>query len=408
MSNVTKSPIGKRILDAREALNLGQEKMAEIVGISRPSLSMIENGKREVSATELLRFAEALGRSLDYFLRPEDSGTLDFAPLLRIVNEDGTSQVREPAVTYGASTASQVQRALISFEELCRNYLDLEKINRLPVPPLPQFPFEPGRFMYREAERIADLMRTQLGLGVASPATQLRELLEERLSIKTFVLRSSTKLSGACIYHEGVGGCVLVVAKTIPHMLFTLGHEFAHLLVHRETPIVDRDLSGKDPREQFANAFAANLLMPRAGVQEFFASIYQTRRGFTDIDVIHMARYYGVSFDAMLSRLEGLRLIPPGSRKSLRASYRASNTGPKKRAQAAGIEQLAAPFWAPLPERYVFLAVRAYYRHQISIGKLAEILCDSQGRPRSIEQTQEFLDRYKAPDGEEPEAEESF
>jgi Zn-dependent peptidase ImmA (M78 family) len=259
-----------------------------------------------------------------------------------------------------------------------------------------KFPFEAGRSMYRDAERMAELMRTKLGLGPTLPATQLRELLEERLAIKTFVLRSSSKLSGACIYHERVGGCVLVIARTIPHMLYTLAHELGHLLAHRDTPIVDEELWVKTPKEQFSNAFAASLLMPRAGVQELFASIYRSRATFTDVDVIHMSRHFGVSFRAMLYRLQSLRLIAPGMVQQLLDAGGKAGVGPTRRAEEAGLGAEKHAFWRPLPERYVFLALRAYRSGELSIGRLAELLCDVDGRRRSIEAAQAFVESYQA------------
>jgi Zn-dependent peptidase ImmA (M78 family)/DNA-binding XRE family transcriptional regulator len=397
--------VGRRVREAREALGLGQEGLADSVGIARTALSAIEHGKRQVTALELLRFSEALDRPLDFFLRPQEAGALDFQPLLRVApvtdQRRGLERRRGRPPKIDAPVA--VRRALVRFEELCRMYLELEEINGLPVPPLPKYPFEPSRFMFRDAERLAELLRTGLGLGPTLPATQLRELIEERLAIKTFVLRASSTLSGACIFNGRAGGCVLVIVKTIPHMLFTLAHEFAHLLVHRETPMVDEDLFVKAPKEQFANAFAASLLMPRAGVQELFWSIYRSRNEFADIDVIHLARHFGVSFNAMLSRLQGLRLIAPGSRETLLEAYKAARTGPDRPAEEAGLPEAVARWWSPLPERYVFLAIRAYRRNELSIGRLAEILRDVDGRPRSIEQAQAFLEGYQAPaDGDEP------
>ncbi|MCX5748073.1 MAG: helix-turn-helix domain-containing protein [Proteobacteria bacterium] len=397
-------PIGQRIREAREALNLGQEALADRVGLARTALSAVENGKREVSATELVQFADALGRPFEFFFRPETASSFDFQPLLRVGNTDDAGAASAPrrGRPPKGDGRSTVREALIKFEELCRMYLELEEVNGLPVPELMKFPFEPGRFMYREAERMAELMRTKLGLGPTLPATQLRELLEERLSIKTFVLRSSSKLSGACIYHERVGGCVLVIAKTIPHMLYTLAHEFGHLLAHRDTPIVDEDLWAKTPKEQFANAFAASLLMPRGGVQELFSSIYHSRSTFTDVDVIHMSRHFGVSFRAMLYRLQGLRLIAPGTAQKLLGEYGKAGTGPTKRAEEAGLGVEKHTFWLPLPERYVFLALRAYRNEELSIGRLAEMLCDVDGKRRSIEAAQKFVDDYQAvPDGDD-------
>lgn len=269
-------------------------------------------------------------------------------------------------------------------------YLELERLGGLPVPQLPKYNIDPGRGVFREAERIADLARTQLGLGPILPAVQLRELMEERLAIKTFVLAADSPLSGACIFHAEVGGCVLVIAKAIPHMLYTLAHELGHLLAHRDTPTVDEDLFGlKTPKEQFANAFAANLLMPRAAIQEMFAAVYRSRAEFGALQVIHMARHFGVSFPAMLWRLQNLRLITPQAREQLEVARPSGGTG-----RVSRMEDMPR-YWYPLPERYVFLALGAHQREEISIGRLAELLCKEDGEPRSLEETEEFLSAYE-------------
>jgi hypothetical protein len=215
--------------------------------------------------------------------------------------------------------------------------------------------------------------------------------MEERLAIKTLVLAAESTLSGACIFHDEVGGCALVIVKAIPHMLYMLAHELGHLLAHRDTPTVDQDLFGlKTPKEQFANAFAANLLMPRAAMQEMFAAVYRSRSEFGALQVIHMARHFGVSFPAMLWRLQNLRLITPQAREQLEAARPGRGAG-----RVFRVEDMPR-YWYPLPERYVFLALGAYYREEISIGRLAELLCKEDGEPRSLEETEEFLSAYEA------------
>jgi Zn-dependent peptidase ImmA (M78 family)/transcriptional regulator with XRE-family HTH domain len=379
--------VGERIRHAREALNMGQEQLAVRLSVARPVLSAIENGKREVTAAELLSFSEILARPLDFFLR-RSPPTFDFQPLLRVMPPEGAEEAPARGRPPRGEGTSASRRALVRFEELCRMYLELERIGGLPVPQLPKYNIDGGRGALREAERIAELARIQLGLGPTLPAVQLRELMEERLAIKTFVLSAEAGLSGACIFHEEVGGCALVVAKAIPHMLYTLAHELGHLLVHREEPTVDADLFGsKSPKEQFANAFAANLLMPRGGVQELFAAVYKSRAEFSALEAIHMARHFGVSFPAILWRLQNLRLITPQQREqiaSTRPSGRVSRVEDKTR------------HWYPLPERYVYLALRAYFREEISIGRLAELLCKEDGEPRTIEEAEQFVADYES------------
>jgi Zn-dependent peptidase ImmA (M78 family)/transcriptional regulator with XRE-family HTH domain len=382
--------VGDRVRQAREALNMAQEVLAGRMGVARPVLSAIENGKREVSAAELLAIADAVARPLDYFLR-RSALAFDFQPLLRVLPPEGSAEGPargRPPRDEGTSVA---RRTLVRFEELCRMYLELERLGGLPVPQLPRYNIDPGRGVLREAERIADLARTQLGLGPTLPAVQLREVLEERLAIKTFVLAAESALSGACIFHEAVGGCVLVIVKAIPHMLYTLAHELGHLLAHRDTPTVDEGPFGlKTPKERFANAFAANLLMPRAALQEMFAAVYRTRAEFGALEVIHLARHFGVSFPAMLWRLQNLRLITPQSREQLQAARPGGGTGRVSRVEDR------PRYWCPLPERYVFLALGAYRREEISIGRLAELLCTEDGEPRSLEETEQFLAGYEA------------
>lgn len=67
-----------------------------------------------------------------------------------------------------------------------------------------------------------------------------------------------------------------------------------------------------------------------------------------------------------------------------------------KRAEEAGLGSEKYAFWRPLPERYVFLALRAYRNEELSIGRLAEMLCDADGRRRSIEAAQDFVESYQA------------
>ena len=57
--------IGDRLKQAREYLELTQDEAAKAVGISRPSLSQIENGHRKVDAVELAKFASLYGRSVE-------------------------------------------------------------------------------------------------------------------------------------------------------------------------------------------------------------------------------------------------------------------------------------------------------------------------------------------------------
>lgn len=66
MNNVLNNiEIGKRIAYYRSRRGLSQEELSSSLGISRPSLTQIELGNRNVSAVELSKFADVLNFSLD-------------------------------------------------------------------------------------------------------------------------------------------------------------------------------------------------------------------------------------------------------------------------------------------------------------------------------------------------------
>lgn len=62
--------LGQRIKQIRESLGLSQQIVAEQLGVSRPSISLIENGERRVCAEELRKLAEIFNMSVDALLDP--------------------------------------------------------------------------------------------------------------------------------------------------------------------------------------------------------------------------------------------------------------------------------------------------------------------------------------------------
>ena len=61
--------IGKRILDRRRELNLSQEELSNLSGVSRPVISGLETGKdRDVLVGTLSALAGALDVPVEFFL----------------------------------------------------------------------------------------------------------------------------------------------------------------------------------------------------------------------------------------------------------------------------------------------------------------------------------------------------
>ena len=67
------STVGERIKKRRTDLGWTQDQLAQKAGISKSFLSDLENGKRSVSADNLLDIARVLSLSLDYLMKGEET-----------------------------------------------------------------------------------------------------------------------------------------------------------------------------------------------------------------------------------------------------------------------------------------------------------------------------------------------
>ena len=65
--------IANRIRTLRMARSVKQSELDEKAGLPRSSISKVENGKREATASDLVRIAQALGVTLDMLVTETDS-----------------------------------------------------------------------------------------------------------------------------------------------------------------------------------------------------------------------------------------------------------------------------------------------------------------------------------------------
>jgi Zn-dependent peptidase ImmA (M78 family)/transcriptional regulator with XRE-family HTH domain len=349
--------IGHNIKKARELTGLSQEQLAELLGVSRATLSAIENGHIAIDSGKLLATARALGRPVSDFFREEEEA---LALLYRAALEE---------------TAPPEARS--AFERFCKSYWELEKIvgvadTQLPPPDYSTSPgaeSRPDQF----AAQVAASERQRLGLGERDPIVNVFQLLEEQ-GVRIFrYLLEHDSVFGVSAFSPKYGPCILLnSANTIERQIFSLAHEYGHLLMHRRFYQSADPASGLDKEhlmEIMANEFAANFLVPAAGLRDvFWRDIGQKDIGLGDL--VFLKRYFKVSAQMLLRRLRDAGLVQKQHADSLAADL-------EKRAPArqefVPLNEDVLRDWK-LISRFKHLARKAALEGMVSLGKLAELM----------------------------------
>ena len=169
----------------------------------------------------------------------------------------------------------------------------------------------------------------------------------------------------------------MLAERSMPAMRFTLARALGHLLANREEVMVDvQEAQRKTPAENFATAFAAALLLPARGLRERFGSVHAEAGEVSDIAVLFLARTFGVPLRALRARLEVLKLASPAALKRIDDSIRQTALPPRDGEPHQELPDQSR--WDMLPERYVFLSMRAYRKELIAKARLAECLCTTE------------------------------
>lgn len=369
---ITPSPaiFGGLLKSARISMGYTLKEAGEQLGLAISTISEVEAGKRKVSMVELYKFSKIYQRPMDFFF-DQDKSNASFAVLYRVADE-----------------ALLEKKTVIDFQELCRDYKNLQKLMKAPVMSgIPDYSAS-SLNSYEQAETLAEVERSQLGLN-GQPIKDIYDLLEGKRGIKIFHLPEVTgNFSGAFTCDENLGACFLINSKhSLRRRTFTVAHEYAHCIAHRTQLAhvdTDQDFTTRKPQERFANAFAAAFLMPQKTVSELLSKLSPgPGNSVLSETLIHLAIYFGVSYEAVSWRLVSLRKISRAQCESLLDEHTKSS------ATARLLGYLTNENGDPdiTPRHYKYLAYSAYRKRLISFERLAELV-----RKNFYELKQEFSD----------------
>lgn len=352
--------LGKKLRLARERRGLTQEEAAKAIDVARTTLVAIEKGERRIRSDEIVQLAVEYGRDVTELLQ-EMQETLFTDPQFR-----GPEQ-------YENEEDAQIEQWIEILKELSADYFEYEQILDAPMVKKYSPEYEVGRLKADEiGESIALEERQRLGLG-DKPISVLRTLLEQEVGLRIFYLPlKPSKYSAIYVYSDQIGGCIAVNSQHPEERCrMSLAHDYGHFLTSRYKPqlYIEGFYPYRSETEKIADQFAVHFLMPATGITRRFADIRKTKGKVTPYDLVEMAHYFGVSFEALCYRLQGLRLIPSGMLEHLKEE------GFKVRdiQKRLGLEMLPASRQR-LPLRHQLLAVEALDQGLVSESRLAQLL----------------------------------
>jgi len=344
----------KRATKAREAAGLPLSEAASLLGFKNyQTLSGIEKGTRKITAHELSAMADVYGRTLGYFFEPEVLP--DPKPLWRKVPDVNINQIERRFLAFLENYSS-----LENLLGLTRRWKDIQKN------------YTKADFLERKfqlANQLGCDIRNSLDLG-ARPASNLLNALENHLRVRILHLPLPDGVSGASVVDDTLGVGILINLNEAPwRRNFDLGHELFHIVTwgvfsHKEVG----DGTKKTKPEQYADAFASSLLLPK---EPLLNSLKEITIGgqIKLVDIIELAKEFGVSTEAILWRLVNLGQI---HRSEVRKTLDNPELSRVDRVMRRGLFFAGNP--STFPERYIFLACRSLLEGKISRGTFAKYL----------------------------------
>jgi Zn-dependent peptidase ImmA (M78 family) len=297
-----------------------------------------------------MELARALGVALEYLLNAE------FCPQFHF----------RAKVTLTAEQQRELDRVL---KDASQQVYFVDVVSRAAGKTLKPFGLK-ADFNYDQLTSLTAQFREALRLN---RRVTLSELKESLAAWNVFVFEWAMPVQISGLSYRGATTVIIINSShTKQRRLFTLAHEFAHVLFHlgrddRETA-VSVIASNRDPLEKEANRFASELLMPTMELEQLVMDSGDSLRQPVVLGMA--AKMFNVSVDAMFYRLAGMD---------------------KFRWDEKNKYIPAPPKEAPIPEfrigeleaqaskEFLHAAISLHEKEKASAGKLAEWLFTSRG-----------------------------
>lgn len=275
---------------ARESLGISLEDAVQKSRVAVSELKLIENGEKAVSLSQLKRFANLYKRPLATFFLPA-------VPVKELVSPDFRTLDSVESNTLSKEVRLAIRRAN-------RNRKILKEISEELGEEVTKFSLVCS--ITDDPELVASRIRQELKVTLqqqrewGDKSRVLKHWIAQLEDLGVIVSQISLpveEMRGFCLKGHGLAPAIVINKKDDEHgRIFTLWHEFAHLLVKDDKEIGHKKL------EQFANHFAGAFLVPS---NDFLSEPHLQRflEAKSDYYLQRLAGLFSVSKEVILRRL---------------------------------------------------------------------------------------------------------
>jgi len=293
MSTLDWNEIGERVREARLAIRLSQEQLAEKMRLDRTMISKIEAGTRRLDALELAQLARALDMPIGHFLNAPPAVMSHRTPLAEDTTTDATQ------------TSYRIDSILAAWLREIRLLMSLGTLQPMPTKRYPRKVDGP-----MAAAEAARWLRSELGLE-SMPIESLAQLCER---CGQYVLVTELPGDGASVVDGDVAVAVVSLRGDPGRRRATAAHELGHLVLGDEYSTDLGVSASRDTREAVIDAFAAELLLPAEVIRRAKREAASSRSV-----LVRLAAEYRTSWSLTLRQARAGEAISDTEEKSLRA-----------------------------------------------------------------------------------------
>lgn len=289
--------IGANIKSARIYRGHSITELAELMGISKQTLSAYENNKRALTPENKMKLMQALDFPIEFF---------DKGMIAKVNNQTVFFRALKSTIEKDRQSIAESLLYITYVYEVLESYVNFPVFN-IPNDLLEKYDFK-AEDNFNVIEDIAMYLRQFWDIG-DRPINNIQDLLERNgiFIIKNYsknekidAFSTSIKVNNGSIVH------FIDVLETKSHsrINFDIAHELGHIILHKGLK-KEQYSAYFNKIEKDANRFASAFLMPESNAYDKLCNLIAFKPRF----FIPVANYFNVSIQAAVHRAKDLNII---------------------------------------------------------------------------------------------------